>query len=202
MREVLDLLLACGTERAILPPTALYNEGWLLRLALDALATDPSGSTPLATMRESGWFSKALLPSPFLTRRRGDPLAESWTHADAVVGHFHVLASGRTDITLAPRAQQLVVLEAKLGSPLSAGTKRAPAYNQAARNVACMAEVLSRAKRSPSELDSLGFFVLAPASQVGPVVLPSLLEKQSLRAAVEARIQMYEREPEFEAKRA
>jgi hypothetical protein len=65
-----------------------------------------------------------------------------------------------------------------------------------------MAEVLWRAKRAPSELESIGFFVLAPSSQVGPVVLPALLEKRSLRAVVEARVQMYEGEREFEAKRS
>ena len=38
MRDVARILLACGTEASVLPPTALYNEGWLLRLTLEALS--------------------------------------------------------------------------------------------------------------------------------------------------------------------
>lgn len=202
MRVVGEILLGCGTERAVLPPTALYNEGWLLRLALDALAGVQAAATPLAAMEGARWFSEGLLPSPFLARHRGDRLAEGWTHADAAIGHFRVSTGGGAEVTLQADAQQLVVLEAKLGSPLSKGTTWAPRYNQAARNVACVAEVLWRAKRSPSELESIGFFVLAPSSQVGPVVLPSLLKKESLRAVVEERVHMYEGEREFEAKRS
>ena len=47
-------------------------------------------------------------------------------------------------------------------SALSSGVKNAPFFNQAARNVACMAEVLRRAGRSPDQFTSLGFYVLAP----------------------------------------
>jgi hypothetical protein len=118
------------------------------------------------------------------------------------VGHFEVSRTGRSEVTLAAQAAQFVVAEAKLGSPLSTGTKRAPFYNQAARNVACIAEVLRRAGRAPSSLGSVAFVVLAPARQVGPVVLPELLSKGSLRATVEKRVAMYAGEPDEKAKQA
>lgn len=39
--RVASLLLRCGTGEAILPPTGLYNEGWLLSLVLDWFACHP-----------------------------------------------------------------------------------------------------------------------------------------------------------------
>ena len=49
----------------------------------------------------------------------------------------------------APDARQFVLLEAKLFNRLSSGVKNAPFFDQAARSVACMAEVLRRADREP-----------------------------------------------------
>ncbi len=40
-------------------------------------------------------------------------------------------------------------------SNLSAGVKNAPEYNQAARNVACMAEVISRSGLQVEDIDQL-----------------------------------------------
>ena len=47
-------------------------------------------------------------------------------------------------------------------SELSAGVTNAPYFNQAARTVACMAEVLQRANTSPKSFDNIAFYVLAP----------------------------------------
>lgn len=202
MRTVSDLLLACGTDESVLPPTALFNEGWLLRLALEAYSHPAFAGELLAPAAGAQWFSEGLLPSQFLPRTRGDPLGEGWTHADAVVGHVAVSRVGRSEVSLAARGTQFVVTEAKLGSPLSAGTTRAPFYNQAARNVACISEVLHRAHRPPSSLLSVAFVVLAPRRQIGLVVLPELLSKRSLRATVEKRVAMYAGEPDGATKRA
>ncbi len=59
-----------------------------------------------------------------------------------------------------------VVLEAKMFGNLSAGVKNASYFNQAARNVACIAELLKRPGRPVTEFKALGFYVLAPASQI------------------------------------
>jgi len=191
MRTVERLLLACGTEESILPPTALFNEGWLLRLALEQVS-GPEFTGQLLSPRTGGrWFSEGLLPSPFLARKRGDILAEGWTHADAVVGHFEVSRGGRSEISVARTATQFVVVEAKLGSPLSAGTTRAPFYNQAARNIACIAEVLERAGLTPEALGSVGFVVVAPACQIGPVISREIVSKVNVRSTVEKRAGMY-----------
>jgi hypothetical protein len=202
MRTVERLLLACGTEESILPPTELFNEGWLLRLALEQLAGREFAGQLLSPMAGGRWFSEGLLPSQFLARKRGDALAEGWTHADGVVGHFDVSWAGRSEITLAGSAAQFVVVEAKLGSPLSAGTTRAPFYNQAARNIACIAEVLHRAGAAPRALESVCFLVVAPACQIGSAISGEILSKVSVQATVEKRVAMYVGTPDELAKRA
>src|SRR4051812_48197891 len=130
MQRLVDLYLACGTDRAIMPPTSLYNEGWMLRLVLDWFSRQPESSHPLSFLHDSRWYSEALLSTQFRPRSRGDVLAESWTHADGVIGHF-TIAEGRGDVRLQRDARQLVVVEAKMFSGLSRGTKRALTFDQA-----------------------------------------------------------------------
>jgi hypothetical protein len=103
----------------------------MLRLVLDWFATTGHQGHPLSFQSGARWDSEALLPSQFLARHRGYPLAESWTHADGVVGHF-LLRPGRGDLSLKPGARQLVVTEAKMFSGLSVRTTRAKDFDQAA----------------------------------------------------------------------
>ena len=49
---------------------------------------------------------------------------------------------------LLPDATQLMVIKAKIFSPLSGGTRNAPGFDQAARNVACITRLLARANRN------------------------------------------------------
>ena len=71
-------------------------------------------------------------------------------HANGVIGHFSIGDEGKADLKLLPEATQFLVLEAKMFSGLSPTVNNARYYDQAARNVACMAEVLCRAERNPS----------------------------------------------------
>jgi hypothetical protein len=121
----------------------------------------------LGFLDESIWYSEALLGSRFFGHRRGDSRAEGWTNADAVIGHFRLRAGERGDIELLPNARQLVVIEAKLASGLAAGVKNARQFNQAARNVACIAHLLERCGQDPGRFDRLAFIVLAPDSRIG-----------------------------------
>jgi hypothetical protein len=191
VERVASMLRACGTAHGVLPPTALYNEGWMLRLVLDAFEGLTHPTLPLKAAPGGRWLSEVLLPSRFLARSRSDKLAEGWTHADAVVGHFTLKAGGRGDIQLARDATQLVVVEAKMFSPLSAGTSKAKTFNQAARNVACMAHVISEAAVSLTHLEALAFVVLAPESQLSGPDFRAILSRESISAAVEARVGAY-----------
>jgi hypothetical protein len=190
-QRVAELLCACGTEHGVLPPTALYNEGWMLRLVLDWFSRDPAVGHPLSFAPSARWYSEALLPSQFLARTRGDLLGEGWTHADGVIGHFEV-RKGRGDVQLAPAARQFVVTEAKLFSGFSPGTKRARSYDQAARTVACIAEVLHRGGHDPTAFDQLGFVVLAPEELIAHSGLRTLCEKDGIAERVRQRVFSYE----------
>ena len=185
------LIDAAETEPHRFPPTLLYNEGWMLRLVLLWFQTAGVPGHILAFHRGATWFSEALLPSPFSPRHRGDRRAEARTHADGLLGHFSIGSAAKADARLLPDAEQFVVTEAKIHSPLSGGTRNAPAYDQAARNVACIAELLSRAHRRPTEMHSLAFLVAAPQKHINEGVIPGKLEKRSIEEEVRRRAQAF-----------
>ena len=149
-------------------------------------------SHPLAFLPDARWYSEALLWSQFLARRRGDKLAETWTHPDGVIGHFDIGASdNKGGLTLRDGATQLVVVEAKMLSKLSPGTKNAPGYDQAARTVGCIAETLKRADIELQQMESLAFFVVAPQNQIDNGVFGDLVTKASIRQRVQNRVDAY-----------
>lgn len=166
IERITELLGRCGGPDKNFPPTDLYNEGWMLRLVLDWLSLHPNIDFDLSFSTDDQWYSEALLPSIFLPRKRGDSLAESWTHADGVIGNIMIGANREGDLSLTKDASRLIVTEAKMFSKLSPGVKNASYYNQAARNVACIAEVLHRANIAPSQFTKIGFYVIAPESQI------------------------------------
>ena len=186
------ILAAAGRPDPPIRPTALYNEGWLLNLLLDwAQAQAPPGHG-LHFLPGARWFSDALLPSVFRARTRGDPLAESRTHADGVIGQFEIGRRGKSDLALNSDCAQFVVLEAKLMSPLSAGTRHSPWYDQAARNVACMAEVLCAAQRPPAELARLAFIVVAARENILQGSIRTLMDRGHLGDVVRRRAAAYQ----------
>ena len=194
MKAFLNLVSSMDYEKPNFPQTTIFNEGWLLKLVIDWLSTSEIYDHPLSFPNDSHWFSEARLPSAFLPRFKGDPLAESHTNADGVIGHFTIGSKGKTDLELTTEATHFVVLEAKLYSGLSKGVKNAKYYDQAARSVACIAEVLKRGDLSPSSFSQLGFYVLAPLDQIKARTFNRLLDKQSVKDKVNRRISSYEGE--------
>ncbi len=179
------------TSDRVMPPTKLFDEGWLLRLALDWFASHPDVSHRMDVPEGAKWYSEALLSSQFGARWKGDKLAETYTHADGVIGHFQIGRAGDGDLALMSDATHFVVLEAKLNSKLTPNVWNAPGFDQAARSVACMAHAMSMAKLRPEQTARLGFFVVAPASQIKRGVFASELTKDSLRIKVKQRIGAY-----------
>lgn len=174
-----------------MPPTELYCEGWLPRIILDWYSTHQLNDDPLAFAESARWFSEALLPSPFRPRTRGDPLGESRSHADGVIGHFTIEGTTKAGLALDPEATCFVVLEAKMFSGLSGGVKNARDYNQAARTIACMAEVLRLAKRRAPDVNRLAFYVLAPRRQVENDVFADAIKPSRIDAAIQGRVKAY-----------
>ncbi len=88
--KIKAMLDACESGDPAFPPTTLFGESWLLRVILDWFSTHGGDRYPLSPHPDARWFAEAWLPSAFLARYRGDTLAESRTHADAVLGHFRI----------------------------------------------------------------------------------------------------------------
>ena len=163
----------------------------MLRLVLDWAASHPTSIAPLRFEEGSTWYSEALLGSRFRPRTRGDSSGEGFTHADGVIGHFRLRPGGRGDIELLPGARQLTVIEAKMASGLSAGTTHAPAFNQAARNVACIAHLLTTSGASSATVTNFGFVLIAPAARIAEGAF-ALLDKVSIARAVEDRAKSFD----------
>lgn len=126
LNVVVGLLKRCDSDETVFPPTDLYNEGWLLRVILDWFSKQAPTDHELSFSDGCTWFSEALLPPQFLARYRGDKLAESWTHADGIIGHIIIGRDRKTDTTIDSDASHLVVTEAKMFSKLSGGVKMRP----------------------------------------------------------------------------
>ena len=194
MLEIINRLLhQCSTGNTKFPPTDLYNEGWMLRIVLDWHSMHPDIISPIAIPADSDWYSEARLPSAFLPRtRRGDKFAEGYTHADGVIGQFCIGTQGISDFTLKPEANRFVVIEAKMFSKLSPGITHAGYYNQAARSVACMADVIRRANVSLAEIQTLGFYVVAPEARIHEGVFKPYMNKRHIEETVKRRVDTYD----------
>ena len=186
-----QMLSLADTQNRIFPATTLYNEGWLLRLVLDWFSRQQLENHDLSFASGGRWFSEARLPSQFFARYRGDQFAEGWTNADGVVGHVLIGDATLANAKLADDATQFVVTEAKLYSPLSSRVTNASYFDQAARSVACIAEVLFKANRRPEGLPSLGFFLIAPSDQIARNLFKDELSKESIKTKVLRRVAAY-----------
>jgi len=163
-----------------------------VKLVLNQASKLPPTDFPISFLPESTWYSESLLPSAFEARFRGDPLSEARTNADGVVGHIVVGAQAKADLELSRTASHFTVVEAKVGSPLSSGTSNAKYFDQAARNVACMAEVLARSDLNPSEMLKLDFVVLAPNHSIEKGTFAEEMSRQSIKSKVKRRVSEYE----------
>ena len=200
IKQISDLLERCeDKDNTVMPPTELFNEGWLLRVTLNWFAHNRSTKHKLAFQDDSRWYSEAQIATRFKAEYKGDPVAETHSRADGVIGHFAISPSkkGGGQVTLEEARQfeeerQFVVVEAKLGSPLSKGVKNAKNYGQASRLVACMANVIDCANLHPDDFSSLGFYVVAPKQQIEKGVFKDFVTDERIKEQVEKRLQQYD----------
>ena len=191
IKKISELLEMCGDDDPPMPPTVLYCEGWLLRLVLDWHKRHPCADSPLAFTQGAKWYSEGRLPNPFPKRSRAENRkrgGDGYTNADGFIGHFSIAEGTRAKICPEQDATQLIVVEAKLGSKLSSGTKNAPKrYDQAARNACCLAYMAAEKQIDPKQLKQFAFYVLVPlatAESIKPqVTKESISEKIKRRAS-------------------
>lgn len=107
-----------GNRGKHFPLTDIYNEGWLLRLALSKGLIQQD---VLHYKQNERWFSEAELPSPFL---QGE-LNEKRTHADAVIGSYKFEENTATGVEIdKDNFSSFYAIEAKIFAPLSKGIKK------------------------------------------------------------------------------
>ena len=184
LTAVKDMFASITSADNCISPTLLYNEGWLVRLLFRAAATGID-CLPFRIEAESRWFSEVLLASAF-------PATEKATHADGVIGHYSFRGGTKAGLLLKAICSQFMVCEGKMFSPLSPGTTRAPKFGQAARTVACMATAIKLSDRPIESYKSLGFYVIAPASQISNRVFSKQMTKAGIRRQLEDRVAMHD----------
>lgn len=198
--RIIEMLRTAHIEdERVFSQTVLYKEGWMLRIILDILS-EGLDYPPLTFQEGVRWFSEAKLRSPF--RRRPDEkkknkksgrkmVAEGSTSVDGVYGHFDIRR--KVGIKLRKDATQFVVIEAKMSSPLSEGVDYSSKYNQAARTVACMVQEIEIANISASDINSLGYYVIAPEKYLKfpKEKFSTYVDKDSISQSVENRIDDY-----------
>ena len=161
-----------------------------MRLVLDWFSIHQVKNHPLNFPESAKWFSEALLPSQFKPRLQKDHLGESRTHADGAIGHFLIGEQGKADLSLHKNASHLVIIEAKIFSKLSQGVTNAKYFNQAARTVACIAEILGHANIPPQKIKT-GFYILAPESQISSGIFNKEIQEASILKTVNRRVAEY-----------
>lgn len=184
-----------------IPPTMLYNEGWLLRLILNWFSLNRELKYKIQFSENAIWYSEALLSSIFAPRYRGDNLAESWTHADGVIGNFSIGNNGFGDLKLSKECKQFIVIEAKIFSRYSKGTKNAPDYNQVARNVACMCNIISDSQKDLDKFEEIKFYTFLPEEQIEKEKsFEKYIVKENIKSVVKKRIDSYNSRDDYNNK--
>jgi len=155
----------------------VYNETWMLRMTL-AFLHDYSGDFRCADEKTT----KALVTTRDLVRRRWisegglHPVFEregpTWTDAiigDVVAGKEIGCKKHKRDVDIKMQGDDYVgiaVIEAKIGSAPDEGVKHSADYNQVARNIACLAQLV--VKQEPKLLEdkySCSFILLGPKDE-------------------------------------
>jgi len=188
IKKVMKILEKAHTEGTNIPPTLLYNEGWMIRLLVEQSIENKVSIGELDFSKISKWYSEGLLSSPFLQRYRGDKLAEGYTHVDVVFGDFGITPFERGDIHVNAQGKILGIIEAKMGSSLSSGTKNQSNYNQASRNLACLAF------NALNTDHKLYFIVVAPEEKIKEYGFKEIVNLEYMIPQIENRFDLYKEE--------
>lgn len=189
---ITSILRRLDSNNFPLPATYIYNEGWMLRMVLQSIQ-DGLCNGPILSFEDGvNWTSEALLATPF-SESRGRAY-EGLTNADGVVGDFLWRPGTGEPLSFKRDLRRFEVFEAKMHSSLSKGVKSAPWYDQAVRNVACLAFALQAASVSNNDLDRirLGFWVIAPESYINAGRFQTEMSAETMRVKIQMRIGQFQ----------
>ena len=138
MNATIEKIKALNMLTGSINPTIIYNEGWMIKLLVieSMIEKLEIGGIDFDRFTNKNWSSEALIASPFVDAKKN---REGYTHADIILGDFEIDYSERGEVKKKESAEILGIIEAKMGSNLSQSTTNAPDYNQASRNVCCLA---------------------------------------------------------------
>ena len=182
MKEIFEIIRSIETQKIHLNPTEIYNEGWMVRLLVHKSIEENKCINGIDFSKIVNWTSEGLISSPFI---RAPKDREGYTHADIAVGDFKIDYQNRGEIMIADNASIFGIIEAKMKSNLSQGTKYAKDYNQASRNIAC---ILSN---TTSAMDTF-FCVAAPNDYILKHELKDQIEIKNIYNQVEKRFSYYD----------
>ena len=195
--EFQKLVDSAVNGKTFFKPTDIFNEGFLLKILFQFAIENPEVSynsdkvdLVMNHSPETKFFCEGQLYTHF-RHQLDSELYEKDTHADGTIGNFTIQDGTKTRIIVNSDARHFAVIVAKLNARLSKDIKNAPFYDQAARNIACIAETLFDAKVKPSKLDRIGFYVLAPKQKINKGIFDELLAPESVKTKVQQRTDQY-----------
>lgn len=183
MKEIIDIIKTIELDLPSINPTIIYNEGWMTRLLVYQSVKEGLIIGQLDFSKIRNWTSEALIGSPFI---RAPHSREGYTHADLVLGDFTIDYSDRGEVIVKDDAQIFGIIEAKMGSNLSQGTKYAANYNQASRNIACIAHSTINCNCE------IFFAIAAPKGRIQHHLIHSQIKMENVLDQINSRYGMYD----------
>ncbi|WP_298425685.1 hypothetical protein [uncultured Kordia sp.] len=165
-------------------PTEIFNEGWMTRLLVHQSIKEKIKIDGLIDFSKvKNWSSEGLISSPFVKTKKNK---EGYTHTDIALGDFTINYENRGDIIVAKKATTFGIIEAKMKSNLSQRTTNALNYNQASRNLACIAENVK------NESCQTFFTVVAPRKMIDKHDIKSQVERDKIIHQISNRYKLSE----------
>ncbi len=212
MKEILTKIINLTEDESkrIFSPKLLYNENYLLSLVMywflnndDHIVnsdTDRKICKAFKCVENTRYYINATLETPFKVRNKGekDPLAEPSANVSGVVGHFKVLYGKKKErVVLLKDANQFVVIETTMTTPLKKGIRCYKEYQQVARDISCMVQTLSHLENA--FIDQIGLFVIAPQETLNMESFKAYTYKKNIEDIVGKRVLQYGNDPSKKA---
>ena len=185
MKNLLEIINTLDSNKPNINPTEIYNEGWMTRLLVYESIIEKIKLRDIDFKSISYWTSEALISSPFVKTKK---YKEGYTHADMALGDFSVDFTERGEIKISKSAKVFGIIEAKMGSNLSPGTTHFKDYNQASRNLACIAYNTRNIKCE------IFFYVVAPEKKLIEHEIKKQIDLKTMLDQISFRFKEYSEE--------
>ncbi len=173
-------------------PTEIYNEGWMLKGVMEQINEGEIKVDKWKIPKGEMWLSETYVPTFFNAINRKDPLAETATRADGIIGQIQIRKDTKWGIEIKQNCSCLYIVEAKMYSKLSKKVTKASDFNQCARNVACLMKMVYAGienNKITEVPEKVGFYVFLPEKQKN--VFEEVMVKENIKQVIEGRLNSY-----------